>query len=331
MAMFAVGETPWHREGVLLNEAPSFEEAMRLSGTDYEVRLVPIYVDDHAEGAVRGISYKEVPLARATLRVDRNTVLNTVGLDYRPLQNRDAFEVLTPLLDNGVAKLETGGTLREGADAWMLVRFAIDDPVVRDILGDEVVPFGLISNNHTCGRRAQVKMTPVRVVCANTLGMAHRGSGDAIFVRHVGDARLKIVDAATKMFEGIVERYRTIAEQYRLMKETRFTVDQFTATVLDVLAPLPEAKDKEAKSGFDRALANAEAKRRVLTTAWTGGKGHKADHSAWEAYNGAVETIDHDDDTYTVRGSRALALLDGRLGTAKDEVLESIMVECKKR
>jgi hypothetical protein len=109
-------------------------------------------------------------------------------------------------------------------------------------------------------------------------------------------------------------------------------VDQFVDSVLNTLAPLPTAKDDADKaSGFDRAMANAEAKRAVLSKMWTGGTGHAGDHSAWEAYNGAVEVIDHDEETYKVRGSRALALLDGRLATAKEDVLEAVMAECRKK
>jgi|KBSSwiStaDraftv2_1062776.scaffolds.fasta_scaffold00388_60 phage/plasmid-like protein (TIGR03299 family) len=321
-AMFSVRLTPWHHEGVVLNEAPDFEAALKLAGVDYVVAMRPAFVPDGAGG------YMEVPGSFATIREDRNLPLSIVGNGYRPLQNRDAFEVLVPLLDKGLATLETGGTLREGADAWMMVKFAVDDPVVKEVFANEVVPFGLISNNHTCGRRAQVQLTPVRVVCANTLGMAHAGAthDNAVMVRHVGNARIKVVEAAERMFAGIVDRYRTVAEQYRLMKETRFTVDQFTETVLNTLAPLP--KVEEGDSG--RAMHNAETKRAALTEKWRKGAGHTGDESAWEAYNGAVEEIDHDGEIYKVKGSRVLALVNGRLGSEKEAVLESVIKECRR-
>jgi hypothetical protein len=42
-AMFSVGATPWHREGTVLRDAPSLEEALRLGGLDFEVELRPLY------------------------------------------------------------------------------------------------------------------------------------------------------------------------------------------------------------------------------------------------------------------------------------------------
>ena len=333
-AMFSVKLTPWHNEGVILNDAPSFDAAMNLSGADYDVELRPLFAAA-ADGVV------PTPMGRAVVRTDRGSVLSQdvlgiVSERYVPLQNRDAFGVLRPLVDSGVCKLETGGTLRGGADAWMLARFDIDDPVVREVFADEVVPFALVANNHSGDGKALVMETPVRVVCANTLGAAVRAQDAArtIAVPHRGDARVRVVDAAQQLFAGLVERYRTIAENYALMRETRLTVDQFTATVLDVAAPLPGDlgtvdADHLTVRGYDLARAAAERRRDALTNAWTGGDGHTGNLSAWEAYNGAVQVIDHDANLYRTRGSRVAALMGGRLLECKSRVLSAVMRECK--
>jgi hypothetical protein len=105
------------------------------------------------------------------VRTDRDEVLGIVSQRYQPLQNRDAFEVLEPLLDAGLATLETGGSLRRGRDAWMLVRFRVDSPVVRELFADEVIPFGLISNSHAGQWRVVVQESPLRrSVIVNGLG-----------------------------------------------------------------------------------------------------------------------------------------------------------------
>lgn len=348
-AMFSVRQTPWHNEGVLLTEAPSLEQAMILAGCNYEVGLRPLFVNeggaegqagDGSTGAnmqVFGGTTTRTPMGKAVVRLDRGTVLADdvlaiVGDGYRPLQNRDAFAVLEPLLDKGVAHLETGGTLRGGKDAWMLIRFDIDDPVVKEVFAKEIVPFGLVTNNHTAEARALVMQTPIRVVCANTLGSALVGwkdRADVIAVSHRGDARVRLVEAAEKLFGGIVERYRTIAEHYRNMKATILTVDQFIEHVLDnasALPPDPHTPGAEhfTSKGYDIALAAAEKRRAEITTKWTEGAGHTGDHSAWEAYNGAVEVIDHDASLFRVRGSRVSSMIGGRLLAKKERVLNSL-------
>jgi phage/plasmid-like protein (TIGR03299 family) len=321
-AMFSVGLTPWHREGVVLTDAPSFDEGIRLSGVGYDVAVKKLFIDGGAEAE----------MSKAVVRTDTGAVLATVGNGYSPLQNRDAFGVLEPLLDSGVAQLETGGVLKGGAKVWMLVRFRVDDPVVQEVFTDEVVPFGMVTNNHDGNQRAIVMYTPIRVVCANTLGMAVRGmteGKDAISVVHRGAARVRMVDAATTLFNTITDRYKSIALQYRTLKETRLTVDQFERSLLNRIAPLPPLPegDEVASRGYERTRANAIEKRDALTQLWTGGLGHTGDMSAWEAYNGVVEAMDHNDDLFTVKGSRVEALA-GRMAKRKSELLGSLLDTC---
>jgi hypothetical protein len=204
------------------------------------------------------------------------------------------------------------------------------------VFASEVVPFACITNNHSGQARALVMETPIRVVCANTLGMAVARLEDrnSVAVAHRGDARIKVVEAAERLFGGIVERYRTIAEQFATLKATRLTVDQFTASVLDVAAPLPKPLHTPEGEhltirGFDLAMDAAEKRRTAIFGTWTGGKGHTGDMSAWEAYNAAVEVIDHDAKLFRTNGSRVASLLSGRLLDRKGAVLAAVLAECR--
>jgi phage/plasmid-like protein (TIGR03299 family) len=330
-SMFSVNETPWHREGVILAEAPTLAEAHRLAGTDFEVKDVPLYISERDTNLVTSVGFAPTGTGKAIIRTDTRDVLGIVGDDYTPLQNSETFAVLEPLLDRGVATLETGGTLSGGRDVWMMVKFNIDDAIVREAFGNEVVPFGLLTNNHSAKRRALLMETPTRVVCRNTLNAALRaGSKNMVSVTHRGDARVRVVEAAEQMFAKLTARYRIIAEDFTLMKATRLTVDQFTRSVLNVVAPLPVVEPgKVAGPRFDSSLAKASYLRAVLTQAWNTGSGHVADSSAWEAYNGAVEVMDHDDELFKVRGSRVESMLLGSLATKKSALVEAVLAECR--
>jgi phage/plasmid-like protein (TIGR03299 family) len=327
-AMFSVRETPWHELGTLLSNAPTFAEAMTLGGLDFDVELHPM------RASINGVMV-DVPDNRAVVRMDRNDVLGVVGPSYHVLQNADAFRVLEPLVDSGVATIETGGTLRGGRDVWMMAKFNVDDAKVRSVLGDEVQPYALISNNHNGARKVTLQETPIRVVCANTLGFAlnridgRRKLDKAITVRHTTNVGQYVVDAAADLFSSLVDRYRAIADQYQALKTVALSEALFAKHVLDVLTPLPDApkserKDNIAKAAFERATERAQVRRDRLTTLWTEGDGHQGDHSAWEAYNAATQSLDHDADLWKA-GNRLESLFDGSLAKQKQDVIESLM------
>jgi phage/plasmid-like protein (TIGR03299 family) len=326
LAMFSVKLSPWHREGVILNEAPELADAMALAGSDYEVGLRPLFIQ-----TPEGAGFIRTEAGVAIVRLDRNEALGFATEKYGVLQNSEAFGVLQPLLDSGLATLETGGTLRGGQDAWMMAKFAIKDALVREVFKDEVVPFALITNNHTRRKMASVALTPVRVVCANTLAAAEAAMNlsNCIRVRHSSEARIKVVEAAQELFANLTARYHTLAESFAILKANRLTVDQFIDSVLNTVSPLPEGGlDKSAsghaKAGWQRTFDRAVARRERITSLWETGDGHTGDHSAWEAYNAAVQSIDHDEDQFVVTGSRVEALTSGRLGNLKTDVLTSI-------
>ena len=184
----------------------------------------------------------------------------------------------------------------------------------------------------TAGAGCSCKLTPIRVVCANTLAMAEtqatRG-GRAITVRHTQGVESALVTAAEDLFQGIVSRYEIVAEQYRKLKAVALEEEQFRAMVLDVIAPRPQNDPKfnpDAKLA-EMVVARAERKRGEVTRLWTGDIGHTGDGSAWEAYQGAVEALDHNTELWPTRAGswRTASLLDGALGKMKMDVLNGLV------
>jgi phage/plasmid-like protein (TIGR03299 family) len=325
-AMFSVRDTPWHREGTVLTEAPTLEEALRLGGLGFDVEVRPLYTRLQPDPAVPAFIYSRAANACATVRTDREAVLGVVSERYQPLQNRDAFGVLEPLLDAGLASLETGGSLRGGRDVWMLVRFHVDSPVVREVFADEVIPFGLISNNHAGQRKVVVQESPIRVVCANTLSLALEGRSRALGVRHTASVEAKTVEAAQQLWSGLIERYETAARQYQALKQYHLDTALFRRLVQDVAAPMPSPLERTGLTPRQEgARARVLARRERLAHLWTEGAGHTGNRSAWEALNGAIQSLDHDAGLWRVRGPRTAALLDGRLAEIKNRVVTTLV------
>jgi phage/plasmid-like protein (TIGR03299 family) len=341
-AVFSVKETPWHSLGAILADAPTLDEALRLGGLDFDVQLDAMQAIFEQNG-VRMVV--DVPDARAVRRADTNGIIGTVGPSYHVLQNVDAFAPLAPLLDAGLATIETGGALRGGRDVWMLVKFNLQNEKALATLGDEVLPYGLISNNHNGARKVTIQETPVRVVCANTLGFALRQAGvkengrtkaadltKAVQVRHTTNVKANVVEAAKELFTTIDARYGAIAAQYDAMKATKMTEIEFEKVILDLIAPLPEKpkterKDNIAVAAFEKATDRAIVKRNRLTALWTDGDGHVGDGSAWEAYQGAVQSLDHDADIWKA-GNRLESLFDGTIAKDKQALVNSVVDFC---
>lgn len=328
-SFFSVAQTAWHGEGTVLTAAPTLDEAMLIANLDYTVEKRPtMYQCTTPDGDTYA---KQSDVAFVTVRTDSQQELGAVGKDYHVMQNADAFRVLEPLLDTGIASLETGGVLRNGSDAWLMVKWDLTrfGPIVREVFADEVLPFGLLANNHSGRRGILLQDTNVRVVCANTLGFAERNTERRIVVKHSAQGMDKLIEAAQTLWHGIIERYEVLAKQYETLRSTMMTAEQFDAAVLNVLAPDPRKDPKfnpDAKLA-EVVVARADRKRDEVARLWFEGKGHTGEPNAWYAYNAAVEALDHNRELWPTRAGswRTASLLDGTLKQMKDKVLDNCL------
>lgn len=330
---FQVTTPAWHREGIFLESPPTLDDALTIAGLRFDVTKRETFrkITD-PDGNER---FEENSAAFITYREDTGKELGSVGPGYSVLQNLDAFRAIEPLLDSDILNLETGGSLRGGADVWLMGKFNVEKfgPIVREIFADEVIPYALFTNNHAGRRAASVSLTPIRVVCANTLGFTERlaatGKAKEIKIQHTGLAAERMIEASEQLLGGIVERYEVLANHYKALKETFLTEAQFKESVLDVVTPDPRCSERfnpEAKLA-DLVVQRHETRVGEITRLWTEGAGHTGDRSAWEAYNGTVQAVDHNTELFPTRGGtfRTQALLDGRLASLKETVLVKLV------
>jgi len=138
------GSVPWHGLGVYLDQPPTIQEAIIAAGLDWTVSTKPLFYKnplDHDEGD----ELKATPNC-AVIRDTDSQYLGTVGKNWTPLQNKDAFEFFQPFVDSGLVTLETAGSLRKGAHVWVLARI-VGDPLT--IVGDDTIQrFMLLANGH---------------------------------------------------------------------------------------------------------------------------------------------------------------------------------------
>ena len=187
--MFSVREKPWHGLGTIVSEAPDSQKALELAGLDWNVIQKDIITSD-GNSVISGF--------KANVRDKDNSVLGIVTDRYKVVQNSEAFAFTDELLGEGV-RYETAGSLQGGRRTWLLARL----PHQYIINGEEISPFLVFMNAHDGSLAIKVAMTPVRVVCSNTLNLALFTAKRSWSCYHTGDINGKMDEARnTLLFAG---------------------------------------------------------------------------------------------------------------------------------
>lgn len=179
-SMFSTREKPWHGLGTIVSEAPASAEALKLAGLDWSVIQREICTFDGL--AINGY--------RANVRDRDKKILGIVSDRYKVVQNADAFSFTDILLGEGV-KYETAGSLQGGRKVWMLAKL----PNEYIIMGEEISPYLVFCNSHDGSGAVRVAMTPVRIVCSNTLNLALNTAKRSWAAKHT-------VNIADKLYEA---------------------------------------------------------------------------------------------------------------------------------
>ena len=178
--MFYAGrEKPWHGLGVQVEDALCSDEALKMAGLDWEVNQEPIMIE--SGDVIAG--YK------ANVRDSDNAILGIVTDRYKVVQNTQAFDFTNGLI-GGDVRYETAGSLQGGKRIWLLAKMP-----TKSILGDDVEPYLCFTNTHDGSGAIRICMTPIRVVCNNTLNIALDTAQRQWSTKHMGDLETKMEEA----------------------------------------------------------------------------------------------------------------------------------------
>lgn len=178
--MFYVREKPWHGLGTEVKEAPNSEDALIWAGLDWLVEQKPVFAGD---GTL-------IPGYKVNIRDWDGAPLGIVSDRYKVVQNQDAFQFTDDLLGEGVT-YETAGALQGGRKVWLLARM----PHRYIIAGDEIAPYLVVMNSHDGSSGIKVAMTPIRVVCQNTLNLALNSAKRTWTTKHTENVMSRVYEA----------------------------------------------------------------------------------------------------------------------------------------
>ena len=229
--MFYVREKPWHGLGTEVQEAPTSADALIYAGLDWEVVQKDVYTEDGTP--ISG--YK------VNLRDTDNAALGIVSDRYKVVQNEDAFQFTDDLLGAGVT-YETAGALQGGRKVWMLARM----PHRYIIAGDEITPYMVVMNSHDGSSGIKVAMTPIRVVCQNTLNLALDSAKRIWTTKHTENVMSRVHEARETLMlaEAYMGELGRGIDELSQIRLTDRKVMEFMQEIFPVRNDVPEGQRK---------------------------------------------------------------------------------------
>lgn len=281
-SMMYVGQEPWHGLGTKLDKPATAVEAIKAARLDWKVVKQPLF-------AIGGSVALPVPDKFAVVPQHKwgkadCPVFGIVGEDYTPLQNREAFAFFDDIVHQGEAIYHTAGSLGKGERIWILAKLPSDIQVVDDDIANK---FLLLSNSHDGTSSVQIKFTPIRVVCQNTLTMA-LSQGPIIRVVHGRDMHERLKNAE-KALGLIHKRFDEIEKSFKGMAGVKIDKER-VAEYVNLVFPEPRNPDNE--TAWERVARARSGASRLFEK----GKGNDKTGVAgtlWAAYNGVTEYVDH--------------------------------------
>lgn len=238
-SMFYTREAPWHGLGTKVLEAPDSRNALILAGLDWNVVQEPIYtgVGEPVEGY------------RANMRDTDRKVLGVVTERYKVVQNHEAFAFTDSLLREGV-RYETAGSLQGGKRIWLLAHM----PHEYMISGERFSPYLLFSSTHDGSGAVKVALTPIRVVCQNTLNLALSTAKRSWSMMHTGNIQGKIQEARETLF--MAEDYMDkLGREFEGLRKKTLT-DKEVMDYIEILLPTEDGSTPQQIRNMGRLRAD---------------------------------------------------------------------------
>lgn len=221
--------TPWHGMGNVIKGLATTDEALELSGLDWEVELRPTAFMG-ADGQWK--AHKDRFSAVRT--TDEKYLGNDLSKNYHIYQNRESFEFLNNITDtgSGEAVFSTAGSLFGGSRTFITLKltdaFTVGDQDAHDL-------YLMCTNSHDGTASFTVSITPIRAVCNNTVTLGLREAKTKWSIKHKKALTERVQDARHILELGYKYEKAFEAEVAKLM-EIDVTNQQFYA-IVDKIVP----------------------------------------------------------------------------------------------
>ena len=271
------GGCPWGIGTKVSNDLTP-RQMMEKAGLDWTVEKVPTYAK---------YNDIEVPTGmEALVRSSDSKVLTQVGGKWEPCQNETAFEFFNEYCLEGGMQMESAGSLKEGKMVYALAKINESFDVLK---GDQVDSYLLFSNPHEYGKSIDVRFTPIRVTCMNTLAMALKTKAvNSVKVNH----RRAFDAEQVKITMGLAhEKFDEYKELSQFLANKHFSADSLIQYYNEVFPRTYQGKNKVQVKSYNDLTTNAKKAYDVLETQ---PGAEFARGSWWQALNSVTYLTDHE-------------------------------------
>lgn len=273
--MAYAGAKPWHGLGVEVSNDLTPAQIQKKAGLDWEVYKTPVFAE---------VAGKKINVGKqALVRNSDDKILDVIGDDWNPVQNSEAFEFFSEYVMAGDMEMECAGSLKGGKNVFALAKVKESFSVNGD---DQVDSYLLFSNPHEYGKAIDIRFTPVRVVCNNTLTFSlQSASVNFVKLNHRTTFDADMVKAQMGLASEKFAKYKEMAE---FLSTKKFSVEALVNYYNDVF-PHTYNKGKEVKTVED-LTKNGKAAMDVL---YTQPGANYAEGTWWQALNSVTYLTDH--------------------------------------
>jgi phage/plasmid-like protein (TIGR03299 family) len=270
--MAYVGNVPWHGLGTKVEHDLTPGDFQKVAGLDWTVEKQPLVT-------ATGIPIKN---KEALVRSSDNSILDVVGTGWNPVQNSEAFEFFHDYVMAGDMEMHTAGSLKDGQMVWALAKTKESFELFK---GDQTDNYFLFTNPHQFGKSINIRMTPIRVVCNNTLTLSLSQDTDKmVTVNHRKAFDPDMVKEQMGIAKEKMEQYKSMAA---FLGGKRATGDNVIQYFNEVFGAPAKAKEDGVLPFTSR---NAKIAMENLNTQ---PGANFAQGSWWQAFNSVTYMTDH--------------------------------------
>lgn len=294
----------WHGLGQVVKEALTAEQAIELGGLNYEVVKSPLMTEMGGQKII-------VPDSFATLRTDTNQALGVVGNRYEIVQNKDAFTFFDAIVGQGQAIFETAGALGKGERIFITAKM----PEYIRIAGtdDLTEVYVILTNTHDGSGSVIAAITPIRIVCSNTLRAGLKGAINKVAIKHTTNAERNLCHAHKLL--GISNEYiKQMNQAVNALALKKVNDTQVKALIENLFQT--QTKDSTRSKNIQEA---------VFESYYTGIGQERIVGTAWGVFNGITHYLSHVKEFKSSETKFENLLMDGAASKITDTALELLL------
>lgn len=244
----------WEAVGSNISAATSVEEALKISGLDYTVEKVPVFLEDGTP----------IPGAFCTKKEGTNDTFGVVGSQFEIIQNQEALSFVDNLVSEGLTFVKAGENHK--------MLYLIGKLPSIEVLGDEVTPYLIFQNSHNGSTTLKATIAPLRIVCQNQFNLTFRKAVNKISLRHTKSIKGRLHTAQQVLLQNTeyLSEFQKQALGLAQEKVSKKQVDTLLDDIFEIKPEFNPTQVRRMEEKRDRFLSayQADDNQNFLGTKW---------------------------------------------------------------